>query len=172
MNNFATIIEVRTLPKVTYYTVKLTLSGIENMETEFKQFISNLKSNSSVGSHYNDLQAWLTQRIGYDKGAVESYFRIEKKATALPPRYSNVLVGNKKNPIRLYCFRVNKNIVVLFNGGIKIENKAQDCPNVSQHFESANKIAKGIEKSLSDGTLRISEDKKKLFFKTEFKISL
>jgi len=128
MNNFATIIEVQTLPKVTYYTVKLTLSGIENMETEFKQFILNLKSNSSVRSHYSDLQAWLTQRIGYDKGAVESYFRIE--------------------------------------------NKAQDCPNVSQHFESANKIAKGIEKCLSDGTLRVSEDKMKLFFKTEFKISL
>jgi hypothetical protein len=172
MNSFATIIEVQSLPKVTYYTVKLTLNNVEEKDTEFSKFNLSVGNNSSVQSNYNDLRAWMTERIGRAKGAVESYFRKEKHAMALPPRYSDVLVGMKKSNIRLYCYRVNKSIVVLFNGAIKIENKAQDCPNVSSHFHSANSIAKAIIQCLSSGTLKISSDEKKLLFETDFKIPL
>ncbi len=172
MNSFATLIEVQSLPKVTYYTVLLTIDGKLNPTSEFKAFQEVLESNSSERSNFNDLKAWLKVRIGEQKGALKQYFRNERKALALPPRHFDVFEAKKKNPIRLYCYRVNEKIVILFNGGVKLDRDPEKCPNVSKHFHSANLIAAGIKRAFESGDLLLNSDHTKIVFPNDLKIPL
>jgi len=47
--------------------------------------------------------------------------------------------------LRLYCLAANEHVVFLFNGGIKTEFEAKDCPNVGKYIKQANRIVKSID---------------------------
>lgn len=68
-------------------------------------------------------------------------FRPERICIALPPKRKYL---DETIDLRLYCHWVSKNVVILFNGGIKTANFAQDCPNVSRHFYNAQSWAKQL----------------------------
>jgi len=57
-------------------------------------------------------------------------------------------MGNEQ--IRLYCLYVSKNIVILFNGGIKTKQKAQDCENVKRYFLEAEKLTAIIDSMIRE----------------------
>lgn len=80
------------------------------------------------------------------------FFRPEQKASALPsPRGSRVGIEIKSDTtLRLYCVRINEDIVILCSGDIKTKDNAQDCPNVSYHFRLANKISQKIDEAQLD----------------------
>jgi hypothetical protein len=144
VNLFATIEEFARFDTVTYYTVRgevVTLSETEN-------FLERMKKEPDYAYQLDELIAWL-KGIGNDKkGAIFDLFRPERLCVALPPKSKYL---NKAIDLRLYCHWVSKNIVILFNGGIKTAKIAQDCPNVSRHFYNAQSWTKqlidiGIEK--------------------------
>jgi hypothetical protein len=57
--------------------------------------------------------------------------------------------GKKKpNNLRLYCLQANESVVFLFDGDIKTENNALDCPNVKPHLNLANQITKAIDRAI------------------------
>jgi hypothetical protein len=48
--------------------------------------------------------------------------------------------------------------VILFGGGIKTADKAQDCPNVGSHFKLANKLAEAIDEAIKQGDIDLLDD--------------
>lgn len=61
--------------------------------------------------------------------------------------------------LRLYCIKLNQNIVILINGAEKTADTAQDCPNVVHHFRRANKIATQIDNALYQKDIIVDFDK-------------
>jgi len=157
VNIFATIKTAQSFNKVTYYTVKF-----ENEEySEFEKFIIGHRNLSEIHNEYNDLMS-LIKRLGNEIGALERYFsRKERKAEALPPEWNKLRPHERKlhikyhHNLRLYCMRINDEVVFLFNGGIKTPGRitAQECKVVRQYFRMANKLASCIEEAMKDGEI-------------------
>lgn len=159
MNNFAQIKPIAKYKKVAYYSI--CINGKDN--SIFEEFIA--KHEHTNKNKLNHIVAWLTQ-IGENYGAQERHFRPEAEtadASALPPPGSSpphyTENGKKKsNTLRLYCLRANESVVFLFNGGIKTKKRAQDCPNVRDHFKLANLLTKAINESFKDKEIRWIND--------------
>lgn len=165
MNNFGEIISVGRYKKVSYYSV-----GVNGCMSLYKQFIS--KHEVENQGKLNHILAWI-QKIGDKVGAYEHYFRNEAKtgdARALPPKgkdrepkyiecRSDEDPGEvKPNDLRLYCMRLNKHVVFLFNGDIKTANDPEECDNVKNHFKMANRLAKLMDEALRNRDIRWVND--------------
>jgi hypothetical protein len=71
--------------------------------------------------------------------------------SALPPPASTMRVHKISGSLlRLYCLRVNDCVVFLFNGGVKTQSNAKDCPNVGPYIRQANRITQKINQLFSD----------------------
>jgi len=153
VNIFATIKEEIRFDKVTYYSVCLE----ENDESLFLQFL-----NSHVSEEYQEqlslIRSWL-RKIGNEIGAQERYFRNESfrggDTRALPPptRYLEIECN-----LRLYCMRINDDIVILFSGAEKTAVTAQECDNVYPHFLQANKLSKAIYTAILEKDIEIDDE--------------
>ncbi len=82
-------------------------------------------------------------------------------AHALPPK-PKLWVEEIKDiginfPLRLFCYRVSEQIVILFNGGIKNADTAQNS-KLSMKFYEAQTFVKRIEDAFQSGLLKISDD--------------
>ncbi|MCH7414568.1 hypothetical protein MM213_13800 [Belliella sp. R4-6] len=97
--------------------------------------------------------------IGED-GAIESYFRFENDAHAIPPtgiyQVGEIEIDYRNFSLRLYCLRICESIVVLFNGGEKTSRNAQDG-NTSMVFHDANLFAQRILKAIIRREILIDE---------------
>lgn len=153
MSIFVRIKSVATYKKVVYYSVVLTDSNDEEiLETEVESLFENFLKRHQADNikKLTHILAWMKE-IGENRGALIDDFRHEKKASALPPKGKDrkpvfMIKGkNDINDLRLYCFPVNERVVFLFNGGIKTTKKAQECPNVSDHFKIANKLVSCLD---------------------------
>ena len=63
------------------------------------------------------------------------------------------------NPLRLYCYRISEQLVVLFNGGLKSSQDAQDSKDLSMKFHDANQYTKGIIQALNEGMILIEDER-------------
>ena len=160
MNNIAVLKPIAQYERVAYYSVCLD----DNEKTLFKEFM-NKHTLENKDKLYHILK-WI-QVIGEKYGAQNRFFRNEANTadtSALPPQGINqepcyVEDGeNKANNLRLYCLKANRNVVFLFSGDIKTTQKAQDCPNVSKHFNLANALTKAIDKAFRDKDITWNED--------------
>ncbi|WP_295334336.1 hypothetical protein [Flavobacterium sp.] len=171
MNTFAHIKHIGSYDKVSYYSVVL-----ENEEHSlFENFIAQ-HNNANKEKLYHIVK-WL-EVIGNKYGAQTYLFRPEGKnadASALPPvenRSPSYIENGKKkaNSLRLYCLRANNNVVFLFNGDIKTTQKAQDCPNVSKHFNMANQISKAIDQAFIEKDILWNETLTDIVFHSDLMI--
>lgn len=158
MNTFAKIIQVEgfTGKHVNYYTIHF-----ENRErNEFEDFIVRHITNTEFEEQLNLLNETL-ERFSR-QGAKQHYFRHEGAFHALPPpaRYLEFDLGDEQ--LRLYCLFISKNIVFLFNGGIKTKQKAQDCENVSVYFTEAGKLTAKIDAMINDGEIEFDSNRTKI----------
>lgn len=154
MNNIATIKRIASYKKVVYYSVCLEKDeGI----SLFELFL--VKHTLENKEKLNHIVKWL-QQIGNHIGAQEDYFRNEAESSAtggLPPvgiyrKPTYVEDGESiANNLRLYCFRLNQHVVVLYNGDIKTAATAQECENVKPYFRLANKLTGLIESQINEG---------------------
>ncbi len=65
-------------------------------------------------------------------------------------------------PLRLFCYRISEQIVVLFNGGIKNAYSAQDSKGLSIRFYGAQAFVGRIEEAMRSGCLIITENERYL----------
>ena len=105
----------------------------------------------------------ITESIGNRYGATNDFFdRIVNKAQELPPKPKQWVEEIKdlgiNFPLRLFCYRVTENIVILFNGGIKESQKTQDSKNLSMKFYEAQTFVKKIEDAWQSEMIEISDD--------------
>lgn len=176
MNNFALEIWDDEGARCTLYTVRW--EDCEDSETNrfFNRFTKNPEN-----KHYNfvlDLYELIMRSIKNGYGATDDFInRPKNRAQALPPkptsRIEEIEVLGKNFPLRLYCYRVNEQLLILFNGGIKSARTDQDSPDLRTKFYEAQEFAKRIEEALRDGLVSFDRNKRILTgFQNELNIYL
>lgn len=147
--------------KCTFYTV--LCEDAEFSETD--KFIKKFQSHVELKESLQDLFKFITIIIGDEKGARSDYFKPENEAQALPPSkkfvVEEVSLSYVNFPLRLYCYRISDNLVILFNGGEKTDRTAQGG-KTSMAFYEATQFAKKINQALTDGTIYITENGREL----------
>lgn len=169
VNRFGNIVTAFRFNKITYYSIEFE----DEDDPLFLQFLKNHK-----GGKYAEplaiIRKWLT-KLGNEIGADERYFRPEAfrggDARALPPPARFFEVEDENCPLRLYCMRVTRRAVILFNGGEKTAQTAQACDNVWPHFLLANKLTQVIDKAIQDGDIQF-DDKDDLIFDEDLTLEL
>ncbi len=173
VNKFAHIVK---LDKFTFENVKYYSIRFEDSEfTEFENFLTRMESEHDFEEDVINLFTWL-EIIGKKEGAKEKYFRHEgfiSDVKALPPgapimKKHELIVRN----VRLYCQRLNEHVVILFNGGIKTDTKAQNCPNVSVYFNQANLMAKQINELFKEKEIIWNSDHTDIVFGQDLTLTL
>jgi len=160
---FVHLVEVAVRSKVTYYSIKIEVDGRLNEKTEMQLFFEKHLNNPVTKEWAQDLYEWLNTRIGIEKGAEERLFRSERHAQALPPNIQAINKATNYN-LRLYCVRVNEQIVILLNGGMKTARTAQECEIVGPHFKFANQFAHSFWKAIKNGVIQIDKKNRVLLF--------
>jgi hypothetical protein len=147
----------------TFYTVRW-LTEADDASSETDRFFDTY-ANEGHPMELKAIQLFrlITENIGNKYGASDDFFgRSENKAQALPPKPKHWVEEIKdlgiNFPLRLYCHRISRHIVVLFNGGIKESASAQESKSVSIKFHEAQTFVKKIEDALQSGMIRISGD--------------
>ena len=172
MNNIVQLKKVAKYDKVSYYSVSINAEATSLFESFIAQHtvINRVKL-----KHILD---WI-EVIGLKHGAKTHLFRSEAygaDTSALPPtgkdkEPSYIEEGEiESNNLRLYCFRLNEAVVILYNGDLKTADKAQDCSNVKPHFLLANKITKALENAIKENDIRWNEDCTDIIFDSDLEI--
>ncbi len=153
--------------RVTYYSVYID----EEEYSLFQQFFNNHEE-ERYERPLLDIKFWL-RKIGDEIGADDRYFRNESfrggdtRAFPPPARYLETECN-----LRLYCMRINENAVILFNGGEKTANTAQECDNVRRHFLQANKLSKAIFTAILEKEIMINEDDGRLIYDDSLELEI
>ncbi len=132
--------------KVSFYTVH----EYNQRLSETDLFFSRFKDDSNYVTDIQVIKYWL-EKIGNEYGAQERHFRPEKLASAIP-------IPPPQSKLRLYCYHVNEQIVILGNGGIKLSKKAQGSPETKPHFDLANDLAYLFALKINNGKIKIKGD--------------
>ncbi|MBN2683121.1 MAG: hypothetical protein JXR58_11475 [Bacteroidales bacterium] len=151
----------------TFYTVRW-ISEDNNSQSETDRFFdSYTMSENKLEEKAMQLFRLITECIGNRYGATDDFFdRFVNKAQELPPK-PKVWVEEIKDlginfPLRLFCYRVSEQIVILFNGGIKESQATQESKYLSMKFYEAQTFVKKIEDALHSGMIQISENERYL----------
>lgn len=151
----------------TFYTVRKIVGSSSDSFSEADSFFETYTERENPFQEQAfQLFHLITESIGNKYGAIDDFFdRTENYAQALPPKPKQ-RVEEIKNlginfPLRLFCLRITEKIVVLFNGGIKNAENAQQS-DLSGKFFEAQEFAKRILQALYDKTIEISEDERYL----------
>jgi len=173
VNTFGKLILLKnfSFEKVKYYSFEF----LEKGEPEFIDFLHRMEKESEYQEDMDNLMVWL-EEIGKYYGAKQKFFRPEgyiSDTTALPPP-GRIMVSHNipVRNIRLYCMRLSEHIVILFNGGIKTTEKAQDCRNVSGYFKQANRLVKKIDQLIREHEIQLNQNQTELSFQDNLIIEI
>lgn len=170
MNTFAVEMWYDEGRKCSFYSVKVDIES-EEYPAETDKFFDRFNiEGGEYQSSAQSLAQLVTNTIGEKYGAKDFLFdRFEDEAQALPPKpkpnISEVAELGLNFPLRLYCLKVNEQIVVLFNGGLKTAVNAQES-ELSMRFYDAKQFAARIHRALNDGEILVSEDGRRLLSHT------
>jgi hypothetical protein len=162
VNIFALEIWEDTFSLVTYYTVRWDSDEL----SETDKFINQYQNDKYRFEHFTEVFL-LLEEMGERKGAKKEYFRRHAdEASELPPKYPMEIEGEEirfnENEFRLFCTRINENIVILFNGGVKSSQATQDSPDLASKFRESKNFAKKIWAEIHDEMLIIDEARHRL----------
>lgn len=149
----------------TFYTVRWFSDDDETSETD-KFFDTYSDPEHQLQEKALQLFRLITESIGNRYGATDVFFdRLGNRAQELPPKPKRLVEEIKdlgiNFPLRLFCYRVTEQIVILFNGGIKDAGSSQES-HLSMKFYEAQTFAKKIEDALQSEMIEISIDKRYL----------
>lgn len=151
----------------TFYSVKwITANNHTSSETD-KFFDKYAMPGHQLEDQALQLFRLVTESIGNKYGATDDFFdRAENSAQALPPKPKKWVEEIKELgsnfPLRLYCYRLTEQIVILFNGGVKDTDSAQNSKDLSMKFYEAQTFVKKIEEALQSGMIDISVNERYL----------
>ncbi len=163
MNTFAVEIWYDEGHICTFYTVKWAKSDDDVPSETDKFFDTYAAPGHLLEDKALQLFRLVTESIGNRYGATDDFFdRAENSAQALPPKPKQWVEEIKdlgiNFPLRLYCYRITAQIVVLFNGGVKDAGKAQESKELSMKFYEALTFTKKIEEALRSKMIEVSFD--------------
>lgn len=119
-------------PAVTYYVIRFK----DEDENEFDKFFNKFDGDEYFETSFNTIIEYLN-RIAED-GAVDDFLKREGGSLKAMP------IGSSK--LRLYCFRVDKSIVILGNGGHKPKEirAYQDCPTLNKYVSDLREAGRKL----------------------------
>lgn len=163
MNTFALEIWFDEGSICTFYTVRWIIGDDDAVSETDRFFDSYAVPEHTLEENALQLFRLITESIGNRYGAINDFFdRAENNAQALPPKPKQRVEEIKdlgiNFPLRLFCYRVTENIVILFNGGIKESQTIQESENLSMKFYEAQSFVKKIENALRSEIIEISDD--------------
>ena len=169
MNTFALEIWDDESDKCTFYTVRIE----DSKETETDKFFIKYNAIDEWKLATQELLSFLLDSIGQDYGAIDALFnRLENEVIGLPNK-GRVALGEivflfPNFPLRLYAMRINnrKDLVVLFNGGLKTAQTNQASRNLNLKWIEACQFAKRIDEALRNKAIVIDDKKRKLLTDT------
>jgi len=173
VNIFAHLIRLEEFQfrKVKYYSIQIEGSEVN----EFYDFLNRMEDIESFEEDLSNLMVWI-EEIGENYGAQQKFFRNESETADVralpPPRNQMRLRKIEVNEMRLYCMVLNEHVVILFNGGIKTTDKAQQCPNVGPYFKQANRFTLQLDQLLKDGEINWDSDFTDIEFDKNLEIEL
>lgn len=147
--------------KCSFYTVRTLDEDISETEKFFHKYIQDKRLKPYVVEIANLIE----QVIGEKYGARNEFFREERQAQALPPN-NKIKKGiieisiYPDSPLRLYCLKLSDACVVLFNGGEKTSQRAQDG-KTSMAFYEANIYATRILEGLNS-VIKLTDDQRSI----------
>ena len=159
MNTFALEIFDDQGQVCTFYTVRWEDAAL----SETDKFFVKYENDSTFQRPMQELAKFISKKIGDEMGALEDFFRFENAAQALPPsgrhKVEDLYINFGNFPLRLYCLRISETLVVLFNGGEKTADTAQEG-KTSMAFQEANIFAKRIFDALREKDIYITADQR------------
>lgn len=163
MNNFEVHIWFDEAAVCTFYTVSWVDAGDDSSSETDKFFDFYAVPKHPLQENAMQLFRLITESIGNKYGAIDVFFdRDEDRAQALPPKPKRSLEEISQLginfPLRLFCYRVTEQIVVLFNGSIKDVATVQENDDLLHKFRDAQIFAKRIDNALRDGLITITRD--------------
>ncbi len=151
MNNFAVEIWDDTGESCTFYTVR----WLDSELSETDKFFEKYDALEDYSESANKLFVFVSSVVGEDYGAIDKLFnRHENEVVGLPTQgrvHLGEILYYPDFPLRLYALRINENIVVLFNGGIKDATTNQKASLLPQWREAclfARKINEAIREEM------------------------
>ena len=147
----------------TFYTVRWVSDDEEAVSETDKFFDTYAVPDHPLEEKAFQLFRLITEGIGNRYGATNDFFdRIVNSAQELPPKPKQWVEEIKdlgiNFPLRLFCYRITDNIVILFNGGIKESQATQESKNLSMKFYEAQTFVKKIEEAMQSKIIEISDD--------------
>lgn len=126
--------------KVTFYTFRF----VDDELFEFDKFY-DAHDNVTFREEMDFIIKWI-DKIGED-GAIDRFFRPEKgKMMAIPLEITD---------IRLYCFKISDDIVIIGNGGIKKTKTYNEDPLLNSYAENLLSIGKILIDQINRGIVTI-----------------
>lgn len=153
MNTFV-LQEYQRLERVTFYSIREDDSDRVLVDKFIERYLKDSDYRENLLEIVN-----LMKKIGTEIGAAPYFFRPEREAKALPPSqyyHEEQSIQYFDNNLRLFCYVVSECIVVLFDGGIKDAQTAQDS-SLSIQFYQAQRFSKAIREYLRDGDWEIDD---------------
>lgn len=143
--------------KTHFYSIKFLDRG----KSEFKDFYERMQQNDVDYKEVLEIINWFSDWANYE-GALEDFFREEREADRLfQPMEFTIKDDDQIEPnlgLRCYCYRLNQNVVILFNGGRKTQQDPEKCDNVRDYFLQAIAISKVLDEAFHYGNLYIEND--------------
>ncbi len=146
------------------YTIHVLTKQDNEASLFFGKYGSTL---SPLHNQALQLLQFIVKSICNKHGAIDDFFdRHENLVNALPPlpkkQPIEIAILGSAFPLRLYCIRVNEQIVILFNGGEKTSNTAQDSKDLSLKFYEAQSFAIKIQDALRSFIIELDGTKRNL----------
>jgi hypothetical protein len=149
---FAEIVVFKSLPKVTFYSIRYE----EEIKSETEKFFERFEQDKN---RQDQIRAFILTllRMGNETGATTFYFdRHEGFIDALPSKKGTILEKptDREYPfdLRLFWLRLSPTVVVLFNGGIKNSEKMQNSPDLfPTKYRAAVKAAQALNQQITIG---------------------
>lgn len=126
---------------VNFYTIRF----VDEEISEFEKFYDKFDPQEDFNEDLDKIVYWMN-KIGI-QGALERNFRPEGgKLKALPIDTSR---------LRLYCFKITENIVILGNGGIKKTRTYNEDPQLNLHAETLRIMGRFLTSRIDKGKVSI-----------------
>jgi hypothetical protein len=165
VNSFALEIWDDEGAKCTFYTVRWD----EANSNETDKFFAKYNAVPELKIEVQKLLSFVLDSIGDDHGAIDILFnRFEQEVVGLPNKgkvnVKGIVFLYPNFPLRLYALRIKnrKDLVVLFNGGIKSAQTNQASKDLNLKWIEACQFARRIEEALRDKEIIIDAKNRKL----------
>lgn len=148
MATFESLVKLKELsgPKCSFYSIV----KYKESESEFFKWLKKMDQYSKEKKSWEEAFQIILYRLdkfAFTYGVEDRFLRHERAAHAF---------DTMSKEIRLYCFRASRDVVILFNGGIKTSRNPLDCVNVKSHFQFAVSVSEELDQLITDQSLLIN----------------